>query len=435
MNWSKVLRRPEILRYMKNSLWMLSEYGMKVVSAIFVTIYVARYLGPEQFGVLSYALAIVAVFMALSRLGMESILVRDLALFPERRQAFMSTAFTLMVMASFVSFVLLSGLVLLLEESYENRIYIFVISMGIIFQAFSVVEYNFQSQVKAKYSSIAKSLSLVVSAATKILLVWLEAGLIFFAASYLLDFVVTAAILLAMNFKKSQPNFFCGYDSSLLRPLLKSAWPMMLSAISVSLYSRIDQIMLKSMVGLHELGVYAAAIKVFEGWMIVPYVISISLLPAIVRFKAAESKSYEKNMAILFAFLFWSSALVALFFSFFGEFVISMTFGSKYLDSASILVVVMWSATFAALGSITARYLTVEGMESKILSRTLVGLIVNVLLNLVLIPVYGVQGAAISTMVTLFVANYLINYFDRDLKQLVSICNRSLTLGLVRNEK
>ncbi|MNJ81019.1 hypothetical protein D3C77_796320 [compost metagenome] len=73
-------------------------------------------------------------------------------------------------------------------------------------------------------------------------------------------------------------------------------------------------------------------------------------------------------------------------------------------------------------------------MESKILSRTLVGLIVNVLLNLVLIPVYGVQGAAISTMVTLFVANYLINYFDRDLKQLVSICNRSLTLGLVRNE-
>ncbi|SIQ95161.1 Polysaccharide biosynthesis protein [Pseudomonas flexibilis] len=347
----------------------------------------------------------------------------------------MSTAFTLMVMASFVSFVLLSGLVLLLEESYENRIYIFVISMGIIFQAFSVVEYNFQSQVKAKYSSIAKSLSLVVSAATKILLVWLEAGLIFFAASYLLDFVVTAAILLAMNFKKSQPNFFCGYDSSLLRPLLKSAWPMMLSAISVSLYSRIDQIMLKSMVGLHELGVYAAAIKVFEGWMIVPYVISISLLPAIVRFKAAESKSYEKNMAILFAFLFWSSALVALFFSFFGEFVISMTFGSKYLDSASILVVVMWSATFAALGSITARYLTVEGMESKILSRTLVGLIVNVLLNLVLIPVYGVQGAAISTMVTLFVANYLINYFDRDLKQLVSICNRSLTLGLVRNEK
>jgi O-antigen/teichoic acid export membrane protein len=133
--------------------------------------------------------------------------------------------------------------------------------------------------------------------------------------------------------------------------------------------------------------------------------------------------------------MFWSSALVAVFMTFLGEYVIYYTFGADYSESISILSIIMWAAIFTSVGSITARYLTVENMEKKFATRTMLGLLVNIMFNIVLIPLYGVEGAAISTLITLIIANYLINYFDKDLRKLVFICNSSITLKWLWNEK
>lgn len=423
------------MRYVRNSAWMLAEYALKVISAIFVGIYLARYLGPDQFGVLSYALAVVAIFMAMSRLGMESILVRDLAKHPEQRQAYLSTAFSLVLMAAVVGVIVLGILVYLLESDPETQVYIWIISTGILFQTLLVIEYNFQSQVKAKYSSIAKSLALSFTAVSKLVFIWYGAELIHIAILYAIDHAVIGLMLLIMHVRNRQVLFIKGFSSRLVKPLLKSAWPMVLSAIAATLYVRMDQLMIKNMLNVHELGLYAAAIKVYEGWIIVPYVISISLLPAIVKLRTSSVKNYERNMSILFSVLFWSSFSVALIATFFGDWIIRYTFGTEYLGSTTVLAIVMWAAIFSSLGSVSARYLTVEGMEKKIAVRTFLGLVLNIILNLVLIPLYGIEGAAYATLTTLFFANYIINYFDRNLQQLVGICNRSITLKWLFNEK
>jgi O-antigen/teichoic acid export membrane protein len=414
---------------------MLAEYILKIISGLFVGIYVARFLGPEQFGVISYALAIVAIFMAISRLGMESILVRDLARFPESRNEIMATAFYLMLIAAIISMIILIILVTLVEKNVENKFYILVISTGMIFQAFMVVDYNFQSQIRAKYSSIAKSLALAFSAASKLFLVWFEADLSIFAIFYALDHVFIAFFLVWMHYKLEIFSFLNNFNRFFLKSLLASAWPMVLSALAVTLYMRIDQLMIKNMLGAHDLGIYAAAVKIYEGWLIIPYVISISLIPAIVKLKEKSEAVYEKKMAMLFSIMFWSSALVAVFMTFLGEYVIYYTFGADYSESISILSIIMWAAIFTSVGSITARYLTVENMEKKFATRTMLGLLVNIMFNIVLIPLYGVEGAAISTLITLIIANYLINYFDKDLRKLVFICNSSITLKWLWNEK
>jgi O-antigen/teichoic acid export membrane protein len=138
------------MRYFKNSSWMLAEHGLRVISSIFVGIYVARYLGPEQFGVLSYALAIVTIFMAVSRLGMDSILVRDLAKFPEQAKEYMGTAFGLMVVVAIACLVILSTLIYFFESDTQTKIYIWIIATGILSQTLLVVDYGFQSQARSK---------------------------------------------------------------------------------------------------------------------------------------------------------------------------------------------------------------------------------------------------------------------------------------------
>jgi O-antigen/teichoic acid export membrane protein len=419
----------EALRYIQNSSWMLAEYGLKVISAIFVSIYVARFLGPAQFGILSYALAIAAIFIVISRLGMESILVRDLARFPDDRQAYMSTAFGLMSAAALLAFLVLAGLVFWLETDPSTQLYIWIISASILFQTFLVVDYSFQAQVKAKYASIAKSIALIFSAINKLVLVWLNADLVYFALFYALDHLVTGLVLLAVHGYTRQPAFFKGFQARLVKPLLSSAWPMVLSAVAATIYMRVDQIMIKNMLGAHELGLYAAAAKIYEGWIIFPFVISISLLPAIVRLKQGAVEQYEKNMARLFSLLFWSSAAVALIATLAGDAIITLTFGSQFAGSGSVLAIVMWSSTFAALGSGAARYLTVEGMEKKIAIRTLLGALLNALLNLLLIPRFGIHGAAVATLITFFFCYYLINYFDAELQKLVSIENDAIALS------
>lgn len=421
--------------YLKNSSWMLAEYILKIISGLFVGIYVARFLGPEQFGIISYALAVVSIFMAISRLGMESILVRDLARFPESRNEIMATAFYLMLIAAIASIFILAILVALVSSNIENKFYILIISIGMIFQAFMVVDYNFQSQIKAKYSSVAKSLALAFSAASKLLLVWFEADLSIFAIFYALDHVFIASFLVWMHYKLEGFSFLNNFNRFFLKLLLASAWPMVLSALAVTLYMRVDQLMIKNMLGAHDLGIYAAAVKIYEGWLIIPYVISISLIPAIVKLKKKSEAVYEKKMAMLFSIMFWSSTLVAVFMTFLGEYIIYYTFGSDYSESISILSIIMWAAIFTSMGSITARYLTIENMEKKLATRTIFGLLVNIIFNIVLIPVYGIKGAAFSTLITLIIANYLINYFDKDLKKLVFICNSSIALKWLWNEK
>ena len=415
-----------------NSSWMFAEYCLKIISAIFVTIYIARYLGPEDFGVLSYALAVVTIFMAVTRLGMESILVRELARHTEQAKDNMGTAFMLMLVAAFIGLLVLSILIYLFESDPHTKIYIWIISTGLVFQSFLVVDYGFQAQVKAKYSSVAKSVAIGISSLIKVSFVWMQADLLLFAIAYALEYAIVGLLLVITHFVKKQPRFLFLFQKDLAKFFLKSAWPMVLSAVSAMLYMRIDQIMIKNMLDVHQLGLYAAATKIYEGWTIVPYVLSISLLPAIVKLKASSPISYETNLTKLFSLLFWLGIIVATITTLGGEWIIGVSFGAEFIEAKSVLAIVMWTAAFTALGTVSARYFTVEGMEKKIAIRTVFALIINVIINIILIPIYGIEGAAVATLITIFITNYLFNYVDKELKQLVNICNNAILLRFSR---
>lgn len=422
----KLLKNQTAQRYIFNSSWMLAEQLLRIISGVLVGIYVARYLGPEQFGMLSYVLAISAFILSTTRLGMDSVLIRELINNPEKNKVLMGTAFWLMMSAALACYLVAAIGILLMDDLSSIKIYAYIVSASAFFTTFLVIDYFFQSQIKAKYSAICKTLTLLLLSMVKIGLIFAEAELLWFVIASLLEHVVLAILLLVVVYKVRDISFLKHFNLDDARSMLRSAWPMVLSAVALLIYMRIDQIMIRNMLGLHEVGIYSAAVKIYESWIVLPYIITISLLPAIVKLKKTDEVNYRRRLTQLFRLVIWMSILAAVVVSLISEPLMVIAFGEQYRASAAVVNIVMWTAVFASMGSVSARYFNVEKMEKKIALRTALAAVINIALNLALIPNYGINGAAVATLACTFFANYIMDWFDKDLRVLLKIKHRAL---------
>jgi O-antigen/teichoic acid export membrane protein len=405
-----------------------------MISGVLVGIYVARYLGPAQFGELSYALAIVAFLTVFTRLGMESILVRELAKRPEQAKFYMGTAFVLMLISAVVGVTIIGGITYLLEGDSSTRLYVWIISSGVIFQVFLVIDYSFQAQVRAKLSSIAKSAALIFSSVLKTFLVWSEADLVYFIVVYAIDYAVLALALFLIHLISRQPSFFACFRKEIVKPLLSSAWPMIMSGIATIALVKIDQLMIKNMLDTNELGLYAAAAKIYGGWVAITFALGMSLLPMLVNLKKGPETDYENRLKQLFSVFFWVSVLFSLSITVVSEDLVSLLFGIEYSAASSVLVILVWASVFASLGVMTTRYLIVEGMQKKIAKRNWIAVGINVPLNYFFIQWMGIEGAAWVTLISLFIVHYVIDWVDDDLRTLINVKNSAIFLNVLHKK-
>ena len=414
--------------YLKNSSWMVLERLLRLLSSLFVGIYLARYLGPTDFGRLNYSIAFVAVFIPFVELGFSSILLREFVKNPDHKKYYAGTAFYMSLVSSILIIGLINGINLLIEESQQIRFYIFIYSLALFFKPFQIIDFKFQSELKSKISSIIKSVVLMFSSILKIVFILSKAPLLYFIYVYALDIVLLSLFYAIVHFARNEINFYSYFKKSLSYKMFFSIWPMIISNVAIILYMRTDQIMIQNMLNEKELGLYSAATRVYEGIIMITTVLTISLLPAIMKLKLEHGEKYHKYLTLFLSSLFWSNCALALFISFFSEGIIGFLFGEDFLDSSFVLVIVSWSLGLTAFGSISSRYFTVENMEKKLIYRTIFSLSTNILLNFILIPLYGIDGSAFATLVSLLLGNYIIDYFDPELKTLVKLKNNALIL-------
>lgn len=413
-------------RYLGNSTWMMTEQLLRLFSGIFVGIYVARYLGPEQFGALSYVLSISALLIGVSRMGMDSVLIRELVLRPDRKQELMGTAFWIMTITALLCYALTTITIYNIQENDETKLYALIIAGSTFFTSFLVIDFYFQSQIQAKYSSLCKSISLIITSAIKILLIHYQSSLFWFVVITALEQAILAIFLILALTRTDLISFFSKFNSQDAKEMLISCWPMVVSTVAILVYMRIDQIMIRHMLGLREVGIYSAAAKIFDAWFLLPYTLTISLLPIISKLKKENSSFYQVRLTQFFSMIIWMCLLVAATTTIASEYIIKLSFGKDYQESAPVLIILMWTAVFSAIGSISARYFSVERMEKKIAVRTIASAILNVILNLFLIPAYGIIGAAVATLICTIFANYLLDWLDKDLRDLLRIKHNAL---------
>lgn len=397
-------------RYFANTSWLFAEQIVRLVAALFVGIWVARYLGPYKFGVFSYAVAFVAIFASIAKLGLDGIIVRDLVHEPEKRDIYLGTGFWLKVIGAFISIALLAfSSFIFTSNAPIINIYIFIIASGVVFQSFEVIDFYFQSQVLSKYVSLCKLMQLFISSVVKIYFIINGKDLIWFVVVSLIDQITLAFSLhFAYGFQKIK-YFYRFFDLVIAKKLLKDSWPLIFSGLVIMIYMRIDQIMLKEMLGEREVGLYSAAVRLSEAWYFVPMVITSSLFPAIVSAKKVNRETYETRLERLYAFLVWLAIVIASLMTLLSDWLVPLLYGQAYQEASKILVIQTWAGVFVFLGVASSRWYLNENLQKISTFNTVIGGFSNIYLNLLLIPKYGVYGAAFSTLISYAISAYFMN--------------------------
>lgn len=395
---------------------MFAEQILRMVAGLLVGIWVARYLGPEQFGIFSYAVAFAALFGSIAKLGLDSIVVRDLVLEPNQRDVYLGTAFWLKLGGALAMLAVIASVTRLTSNDVTTNLYIFIIASGTIFQSFEVVDFYFQSRTLSKFVSICKLTQLLISSLLKLYLIFAQADLIWFVLVSLVDQVTLAATLyLAYRYQKVG-TFFRQFDLTAAKQLLRDSWPLIFSSLVVMIYMRIDQIMIKEMLGDREVGLYSAAVKLSEVWYFIPMVITSSLFPAVVSAKKVSKELYYTRLQRLYTFMVWMAIAIAVPMTFLSGWLVSVLYGEAYRGAGQVLMINIWAGIFVFLGVASGSWLASENLQQIAFYRTFAGAIINIVLNFVLIRTCGLIGAAIATVVSYMFAGFLFDFFNEKTK-------------------
>lgn len=404
-------------QYALNTSWMLFEKVLRIIAEIFVGIWVARYLAPDNFGILNYSLSYVFIFSAVATLGLDTIVVRELVRDEQKRNLILGTSFVLKIIGAVLLFILLGVSLFLLQVETSTLIFILIIGASSIFKSFNVIESYFQANVLAKYSSLSNIIMLSFSSLLKITLILTKAPLITFVCVVLLDSVILALFYFVFYKKTGLKISSWKFGFPEAKRLLSFSWPLMLAGVVVGVYMRIDQLMIAWLMdGYDNVGQYAAAVRLSEGWSFISMVITASLFPAIVNAKKNNPKLYNYRMQQLYNLLVWLAILVAIPSTLFADLIFEYLYGIAYKGSAVVLKVHVWSAIFGFIGVAYTKWLITEGFIKKVLYRSLFGVVTNIGLNFILIPKFGIVGAAIATLISQMAANIAYDFFDPDVR-------------------
>jgi len=395
----RIEHRPNLVKIIDNMGWLFIDKVLRMGAGLLVGILVARYLGPEQFGLLSFSTAVVSIFGAVAGLGLQSIVVRDIVLDPTCADESLGTAALLQLAGGLLAYVFLVGSIIWLRpEDTVATLLVAILGSTLLFKFSDIALYWFESQVSSKYIVWIQNACFIIFAAIKIGLITLNAPLTAFAWAAAGEVLVVALLILTMLSFRGPNLLQLRASIKRARELLKDSWPLLLSGAAIMVYMKTDQIMLGQMLDDNAVGVYSAAVRISEVWYFIPMVIVASIFPATLEAKKRDELQYQERLQRLYDLMVALSVFVALPMMFLSTHIVTALFGSAYTEAGPILAIHIWASVFVFLGVASSQHLVAENRQILSLQRTLLGAAINIFLNFLLIPILGTIGAAIATV-------------------------------------
>ncbi len=395
---TKIEGRYILQKTISNTGWLFADKVIRIGVGLFVSVWIARYLGPEQFGILSYAIAFVALFSAFATLGLDGIVIRNIVRDPSCKEETLGTAFVLKFFGGIVTLLLtLVTIFVIRPDDSLTHWLVGIIAAGIVFQAFDTIDLWFQSQVKSKYTVYAKNTAFLVMSMVKVVLILNRAPLIAFAWAGIAEIALGSVGLVVAYRVKGHYIKAWSARVGLAKVLLKDSWPLILSGIVTMIYLRIDQVMLGEMVGNEEVGIYSAAVWLAEVWYFIPMAIVSSVFPSIVEAKAISDALFYERLQKLYNLMALTAYIIALPVTFIAGWLIEISFGVAYSKAGLMLAVLIWAGLFVNLGVARSAFLTAMNWTKIHFMTVFLGCLINVALNYILIPLYGGMGAVIAS--------------------------------------
>lgn len=401
--------------YLANTTWIMAEKITVIGLAFAVMVVLARYLGPEQFGILAYAISLVSIFAVAGHVGLSGLVVRELVKDPENKNTIMGTSFVLKGLGYLIGFMLVLITDFITEPLGSVEFWVLlIIGLSLIVKPLDVIDFWFQSLLQAKYTAISRTVATVISSALKLLLVFLGAQLILVAIAHLVQAVIGTMLLITFFILKSKLKLTdWQFSKDKAKELFSQGWVVFLGSIFAVIYLKVDQVMIKWLVGAEEVGIYAVAASLSEAWYFVPAAIVASFFPKLIKLKQENPKQYHYRLQQLFDFLFVLALVVAVLVTVLAQPIISTLFGEEYLGTIPILVVHIWAALFIFIRAVFSKWILIENVLMFSLITQGLGALANVALNFWLIPLYGGLGAAYATLIAYAMASYIALLFHK----------------------
>jgi O-antigen/teichoic acid export membrane protein len=395
-----------VRKYFFNTGWMFAEKALRLVAGLFIGAYVARYLGASQYGLFNYALSIVSVFSVLGSVGLDSIVVRELVSTPANRDTILGTAYAMKVIGALVSLALLTIITFIIEPEAQTRHIIFIVATLILCDGSIVIDLFFQSKVQSRFVVISQMCALSAVSIFRIILVYNNASLASFAWTNTLDQFVLSLCLLIFYHKLAPGVSAWKVDWKYASALFKQSWPLIFSALSIIIYMRIDQMMIKWMLGDEANGHYGVAVRLSELFNFIPIAICNSVFPAILNAKTMGVEMYNRRLQWLFDLMTTLSIAIALCMTVVGPYAVELLYGEEFSAAAGVLLIYVWSGVFVFLGAASSKWVVSEGLQVFRMWNLIISCTMNIVLNLILIKSIGLHGAAWSTLISYAFASY-----------------------------
>lgn len=416
-------------KVVKNISWLFFDKVIRMIGGLLVGIWVARYLGPETFGKLNYAIAFIGLFGSFAAFGLQAIIVRELVGNNLRMREILSSAFLIQIICAITAYILCNIAVLLLRSDDQLiRILVACLGLILIFRASDCIRYYFEANVESKYIVWVENSVFILGSLARIVLILNNADIFGFAILMVLESISLAGLFLLLYRKKTGSVILPQYYAELFLKLIKDSWPLMLSTVTVMIYMRLDQIMLGELAGDSSVGIYSAAIRISEIWYVIPTIISASLFPSLVAQHQENKKSFNKNLQLQYDIMVYLSLCIAIPVTFLSSEIVGILYGLAYEGAAEVLVVHVWTGVFVFLGVASQQWFIAEHKERLALYRTAAGMIVNVGLNLLLIPKYQAVGAAWATLISQAIAALFFDLVNKETWPMFGMKMRALLL-------
>lgn len=398
-------------KYISNVIWLFSEKILTIVGGLLITIYTARYLGPENIGILNYALAVGALVVPIAQLGSQS-LIYDRTAKSQRQGAKLIKASQSIRRTIFI---LLSIILIIFEyfsnDNKEQVVIIIAVLFSYYFTSMDSYKPFFDANLKSKSNVIATQVGLILSQLLRVGLIAISSSLCYFSLPYIVLTMFPYFIKKYIFQNDTSDIKLRERDKSKYKEYsIKAGVPLVVSALSVTIYTKVGQIMLESHTGSYDVGIYSAAITLGQSWVFVPLTLVTVLLSKVIK----EKKDRESG----FGFIYLFSTVVSLFFllcvNLYETTIIQYTFGPEFLEVEKILGIITVNSFFVVWGTIGYRVIINSGGYDYLMKKMVIMTVFNVVMSYYCIAHYGLVGAAYSALITEFVSSTVGNYFYKN---------------------
>lgn len=399
----------------KNALWLIGGRVAQMLLSLFVGVLTARYLGTSDFGLINYGSALVGFFMSFCTLGINSIIVKDFVDHPEEQGKALGSAILMRLLSSFCSCILIIAVSFLLDYGdWETIAIVALCSISLLFHVFDTINFWFQSQYKSNVTAIAIFVSYVATSAYKVVLLAAKKSVLWFAFASSVDYIVLSIILLAFYKKHNGPRFSFSWKKG--KSLLSKSYHYILSGMMVAIYNQTGKLLLKQMMNEDEVAYYSTAVVICSMWTFVLQAIVDAMYPTIIRSFKEDKKLFDKKNRQLYAIVFYVSVFVSVCFVILGDFAIRILYGEAYLPAAAPLKIVTWYTAFSYFGIARNAWFVCNEMQKYLKFMYIGAAIINVAMNVALIPLWGASGAALASLVTQLFTSIILPYCIKDLR-------------------